>query len=290
MNAWSGTLIAGFVVLASGVLTACTGAGFALVNFPARFGEHERTADLVYGPRSRQKLDVYRPREPGAHPIVVFWYGGGWTSGSKNNYRFVGAALADAGYVAVLPDYRLYPEVRFPTFVEDGAAAVAWVLAHADEIGGDRQQIYLAGHSAGAHTAALLALDRNYLEAVGVPDGSIRGLIALSGPHALEPTSGKLARIFTDPYGPRDWQPVQSVDAEAPRTLLIHGREDETVWPRHSEQLATALGAAAVPVNLELVDERAHADIVAAFSSLLSWRAPTLDSVRQFIDSATQPH
>ena len=264
-------------------LSACTGAGFALVNLPARLGEHERTADLAYGQLPRQRLDVYRPGTAGPHPIVVFWYGGGWTGGSKADYRFVGSALAEAGYVAVLPDYRLYPEVKFPTFVEDGAAAVAWVMANAGDIAGDPEQLYLAGHSAGAHTAALLALNRSYLERVGVSPEKVRGLIALSGPHVLQPTSGKLAKIFAVPYGTRDWQPVQWVDARSPPTLLIHGRDDDTVWPMHSEELAAAFHAANVPVTLELIDGRAHADIVAAFSSVLRWRAPTLEAIRQFI-------
>ena len=145
-----GALLVACVLFSAGTLTACGGAAFALVNLPAKMSQHVRTADLAYGGLPRQRLDVYQPNGLGLRPIIVFWYGGGWTRGDKDNYRFVGAALADAGYVAVLPDYRLYPEVEFPAFIEDGAAAVAWTVANAARFGGDPDRIYLAGHSAGA--------------------------------------------------------------------------------------------------------------------------------------------
>ena len=278
-----GALLVACVLFSAGTLTACGGAAFALVNLPAKMSQHVRTADLAYGGLPRQRLDVYQPNGLGLRPIIVFWYGGGWTRGDKDNYRFVGAALADAGYVAVLPDYRLYPEVEFPTFIEDGAAAVAWTVANAARFGGDPDRIYLAGHSAGAHTAALLALDPSYLAAANVSRSVVRGLIGLSGPYALEPTSGQLAKIFQAPYQSRDWQPVQWADQDSPPTLLLHGRDDGTVWPMHSEQLAAALQAAQVPVTLQLIDGRSHADTVAAFSSLLRWRAPTLESIVEFV-------
>src|SRR5689334_16659544 len=130
---------------AAGIVASCGGIAFTAANVPALFGKFERRADLAYGSLERQRLDVYVPEGAAARPIIVFWYGGAWEHGDKSNYRFVGATLAQAGYVAVLPDYRLYPQVRFPAFVDDGAAALAWVAAHAGEIGGDRRRIFVAG-------------------------------------------------------------------------------------------------------------------------------------------------
>ena len=160
-------ILAGVALLAMLVVVACGGIAFTAANAPALFGEFDRRADVPYGTGPRQRLDVYSPRHATGKPIIVFWYGGGWENGAKSQYRFVGAALAKAGYVAVLPDYRLFPEVKFPAFVRDGAEAVAWVVSHAAEIGGDPKRIYLAGHSAGAHLAAMLAYDRAQLELVG---------------------------------------------------------------------------------------------------------------------------
>src|SRR5688572_24770878 len=169
-------------------LTHVGGIAYAIINAPSYMGWYERRPDLRFGDEPRQVLDVYVPQSQGKdlRPVVIFWYGGMWLRGSKEQYRFVGAALANSGYVAVLPDYRLYPRARFPTFIEDGALAVKWVREHAHEFGGDPNAIFLMGHSAGAHTAALLALDGRYLQKVGGDSSWLRGWIGLSGPYALE--------------------------------------------------------------------------------------------------------
>src|SRR4051812_38680783 len=198
-------LLLAVLALAVGVLVFVLlqgGVRFAAANAPAWFGDYRRSADISYGPGARQRLDVYAPGKAAGRPIVVFWYGGGWQHGEKSQYRFVGAALAQAGYVAVLPDYRLYPEVRYPEFVHDGAAALAWVVSHGNEFGGDPARIYLAGHSAGAWLAAMLAYD-------GAT--KVRGFIGLSGPYALNPTEEQYRVIFTAPYTIDDWQPMRRV-------------------------------------------------------------------------------
>lgn len=129
---------------------------------------------------------MYVPDGARNRPTVVFWYGGFWKNGSKEQYRFVGAALANAGYVAILPDYRLAPAVRFPEFVDDGALAVKWAREHASEMGGDPRSIFIMGHSAGGHLAAMLALDERYLKKVGGDASWIRGWISLSTPYELD--------------------------------------------------------------------------------------------------------
>jgi acetyl esterase/lipase len=92
-----------------------------------------RMQNVEYGVLQRQKLDIYLPAGAAeAAPVVIFFHGGGWKSGNKNLYLYIGEAISALGFVAVLPDYRLYPEVRFPVFVEDSAAAVAWVQQNID--------------------------------------------------------------------------------------------------------------------------------------------------------------
>jgi acetyl esterase/lipase len=108
----------------SAALPACSSLGFFVANAPVPFGSFARSTGLPYGEDPRQRLDVFSPRS-GKHPVVVFFYGGSWTTGEKSQYAFVGAALAARGYVTVIPDYRLYPQVRFPEFIADGARAVA---------------------------------------------------------------------------------------------------------------------------------------------------------------------
>jgi len=277
-------LILGAVLLAAISIVSCGGLAFTAANAPALFGDFKRLANQSYGTHARQRLDVYTPDGAKGRPIIVFWYGGSFDKGRKENYRFVGAALAKAGYVAVLPDYRLYPEVRFPAFVDDGAAAVAWVVSHAAGIGGDPGRIYLAGHSAGAHLAGMLAYEPERLARVGVRAGAVRGFIGLSGPYALDPNTEALRTIFSAPYGFDDWQPARHVRPGAPPALLLHGEADTVVSVRHAGAMAEALGAAQVPYALRTYPGRGHADTVAAFAAAAPKKLPVLDEIRRFIE------
>jgi acetyl esterase/lipase len=265
------------------LVVACGGLAFTAANVPAYFGDHERRANIPYAPGPRHSLDVYAPPKARARPVIVFWYGGGWENGRKSDYRFVGAALAEAGYVAVLPDYRLYPEVRFPDFVDDGARALAWVAAHAAEIGGDPRRIYVAGHSAGAHMAAMLAYDPARLERVGLPRDTIRGCIGLSGPYALNPNDATLNDIFRKPYTIADWQPIEHVQAGAPPALLLHGEADTVVDVAHARRMAQKLESLGVPVTLRTYAGRAHRDTVAAFAAVSPRKLPVLEEIRRFV-------
>lgn len=283
LRLWLAALLLGLA--AAVALNGCTTLMFAGANIPAVLGDYELRRDLGYGPHARHRLDVYVPEQvgPGGAPVIVFWHGGGWVDGDRQRYRFVGAALAEAGYVAVLPDYRLHPEVRFPAFVADAALALKWVHDNAARFGGDRANLFVMGHSAGAHQAALLALDPRHLEAVGGDRRWIRGLIGLSGPYALVPDTDLLRSIFARPYTPADWQAVAHVTADAPPALLAHGEQDGIVWIRHSEALETALRAAGVDVTLRRYAHRNHADTVAALSVPARGRAPVLADVRAFV-------
>jgi acetyl esterase/lipase len=267
-------------------LTHAGGIAYAIINAPSYFGWYKRHEDLRFGGEPRQMLDVYVPSSSGKklRPVVIFWYGGMWLRGSREQYRFVGAALANSGYVAILPDYRLYPSAHFPIFVEDGALAVKWAREHAREFGGDPDALFLMGHSAGAHTAALLALDGRYLQKVGGDSSWIRGWIGLSGPYALELRIPLLERMFPSPYVKADWQVVELVRGPAPPALILHGTNDYLVYPREAIDLDTSLRAAGVRSECHIYDGATHTDVVAAFSLPFRMEAPSLADVSQFIE------
>lgn len=270
------------------------------VNVPGFFGAFDRHTGISYSPGERAQLDVYSPRGAKDRAVVIFWHGGLWVEGSRIDYRFVGAALARAGYVAVLPDYRLYPAVKFPAFVEDGASAVAWVHDQIAEYGGDPGSIFVMGHSAGAHLAAMIALDARYLLGKGGSPTWIRGLIGLSGPYAIEtrpsPTSvgicavrvgcaRLLAAVFDAPYSSHDWQPTPTENLDPPPTLLLHGAQDAFVSVRHSEILRDRLAAHRGRVELLVYPDADHTDTILAFSILSNFGPPAMEDIRRFIDA-----
>lgn len=270
------------IAFACAGLAACSPLGLLSSASP---DEHRRElTGIAYGTGPRQQLDVYLP-EPssGDAPMVVFFYGGGWRNGERGKYAFVASSLTALGYVVVIPDYRVYPEVRFPVFVEDAAAAVAWAAEHAGEYGSTPDELFLAGHSAGAHLAALLALDPGYLAAHGLDADALPGWIGLSGPYDFLPVSGYLAEVF--PEGTRRAsQPVNFAHPGAPPALLIHGADDGTVEPHNSRSLAAALKAAGVPVTLREYEDAGHARTVAALAPPLDFLGDTLGDIERFIE------
>jgi len=277
--------VAVFIAAAcAAALLGCSGFNFFVANAPNAFGSFRRSSNLAYCDDARQTLDVYAPKRPERRPVVIFFYGGTWSAGKKSDYAFVGAALAERGYVTVIPDYRLYPEVKFPTFVEDGARAVAWVQQHARDFGGDPDRLVLMGHSAGAHIAALLALNSSYLAVAGVRPHSVAGLIGLSGPYALAPDTATLHAIFGAPYTPSEWQPVNFADRTAPPTLLLHGAADDVVYSSHTEKLRDALLSQGAEVETHLYPGRGHADTIASFTFVARYRTPALKQSLAFLD------
>jgi acetyl esterase/lipase len=277
------------VVAFIGALTGCSGFDFFVANAPNSFGSFKRTLNLAYGNDARQHLDVYAPKNADNRPIVIFFYGGSWTMGRKADYGFVGAALAERGYITVIPDYRLFPQVKFPGFMDDGALAVAWVRQHARDLGGDPDRLVLMGHSAGAHIAALLALDHAYLEKAGVPAHSVVALVGLSGPYALVPDTDTLRTIFSSPYTAADWQPVHFASTQSPPTLLLHGLDDDIVYYSHSVKLRDALISRGVEVETHFYPKCGHADTIASFALVARFRTPALRQTIDFLGRVTEP-
>lgn len=276
-----GALFGGFLLL---VLSACS--PVKLLNALTPDSTFDKTAGVAYGDDPRQKLDVYVPRHalPDA-PVVVFFYGGSWNSGAREDYNFVGEALASRGIVAVVADYRLYPQVRYPLFLQDAARAVAWTKAHIREFSGNPQRLYLMGHSSGGYNAAMLALDGDLLAAAGMSPKDLRGWIGLAGPYDFLPIENPAVRpVFFWPDSPPQSQPINHVSRDAPPALLIAASEDELVNPtRNTGGLAHKLRAAGVPVQDFYYSRPNHITLVATLSRPLRGLAPVLDQVVGFI-------
>jgi acetyl esterase/lipase len=241
---------------------------------------------VAYGPLARDRLDIYRPASGDkGGPIAMFIYGGGWRSGERATYGFVGAAFASRGITTVIADYRLFPEVKFPAFVEDAARAYAWVSANLASGAGKRRPIVLVGHSAGAYIAAML--DERYLAAAGVTERPA-GLIGLAGPYAFDPTTyPTTTEIFAPAAASADSaRPAALARRGAPRTLLMHGLSDETVQLYNTRDLAAALQAVATDVRKIEYAGVGHMGLVLAISRPLRWRAPVLKEAVAFIRAA----
>lgn len=245
-------------------------------------------SDVAFGPDPRQHLDVYAPRAASAtpRPIIVFLYGGSWNSGTKSGYSFVGRALASRGFVVAIPDYRLVPQIRYPAFLQDNAAAVRWVRSHAAGLGGDADRILLAGHSAGAYDAAMLALDPRWL---GDDRKAVRGLIGLAGPYDFLPFDGPVVeQTFGAVADPVETQPVHYVRKADPPAFLATGDEDDTVRPANSDSLAAKLQAVGVPVERRRYPGIGHAGLVTAIARPLRGRAPVLGDMVAFATHAVR--
>lgn len=262
-----------------------------LINLAVPRGGYEVIGDIAYGGHPRQRLDIYvpdglmAPAPVAPKPVVVFFHGGRWQFGDKDRYRFAGQALASEGYVAVLSSYRLYPEIRFPSIVEDGAKAVDWVHNHIGEYGGNSRCIYLMGHSSGAHTAAMLALDERYLRDVGVGLDPICGMIGLAGPYDFLPlTADDLKDLFSTADDIKNTQPIHFVDGQGPPLLLLHGLEDDTVKLKNSVNLARRVCEAGGEAKLITYPGRGHAGMLVALAAPLRFLAPVLEDTAGFIE------
>lgn len=283
-------LRAALIVFAPLALGACASLTLALANFPAVFGDYQVARDIVYGENQRLRLDVYvptvKPRTP--PPVVVFFYGGGWTTGGKSQYRFVAEALLSRGCIVVVPDYRLFPVTHFPGFVEDAAQAVAWTHAHARDYGADPSKLFVMGHSAGAHIAAMVSFDERFLAASGGERSWIQGFIGLAGPYDFLPlTDPELQEIFAPAASYPASQPINFVDGNEPPALLLHGLADTTVRPRNSQHLAAKIREQGGKVAERYYDDMSHSGILGAVSVYLRSRRTVLDDIADFVDAAS---
>ncbi len=257
----------------------------AEINFLVSSLGYRKQVGINYGKLERQKLDVYCPKdEARGLPVVVFFYGGSLRSGRRQDYPFVAEALTARGFVAVIPDYRIYPEAKFPTFIEDGASAVSWVRNHIDGFGGDSSRLFLMGHSAGAYIAAMLALNPLYLDREGMSTDDLRGFIGIAGAYDLPPfKTPRLIEIFPGTDIITKAHPINFVTTSAPPALLLHGAKDRIVPPHNTESLAERLREANRPVVATIYPQYRHLMILFVLATPFQAGEPVMDDIARFI-------
>ena len=278
-NTWKIAALLGVVAL-----VGCTGTGAKIANAPTYDGSLKKTGDILYNPTTKQALDIYTDSKAGAdkRPVVMFIYGGRWEGGDKADYRFLADALVKKGYLVVIPDYRKYPEVKFPGFVEDTAKAIAWTKANIAAYGGDESQLFLMGHSAGAHIASLLVTDMHYLQAVGMKPTDLRAFAGLAGPYSFTPDEKDLKDMFGPPENYPNMQATTFVSGKEPPVLLLWGDADDAVGRFNLEKMQAALKAKGASVQSKIYPGISHVEIVGAFSRIWRGKAPVVDDVDAF--------
>jgi len=255
--------------------------------FPGDSNAKLLVKDEVFDEEFGLGLNIWVPQETSDKPlpVVVFIYGGGWRAGSKDEYAFAGRALAHRGYVAVLPDYRLFPEVKFPSFLEDSAKAVSWVRDNIQKAGGDPDRIFLSGQSAGAYNVTMLALDQQWLGREGKTTDLIKGVAVLAGPADFYPFSSETTKqSFGDYPKPEMTQPINFVRADAPPLWLSTGVDDTQVEPRNSRSLRDKMRDVGGKVEYIEYADMDHLEIMMAIAKPFRHKGPVLDDMIAFFE------
>jgi len=255
--------MAGFATLAQ----ACSTLRLFSTFTPKDRGVRRVAQGMPYGPGPRQTYDIYAPDKRRDLPLLVFFYGGGWNSGSKGDYNWFAIALAAMGYVVAVPDYRVVPEGVYPIFLEDSAAAVKAIVTHAADYGAAGGKLGLAGHSAGAYNAVMLALDPRYLGVDAEGRSPVTACVGISGPYDFYPFDVKESRdAFGQWQAPAETQPVHYARRTNTRFLLLQSRADTVVGVHNAVNLDRKLREAGTDCELKLYDGLSHTDTAAVFS------------------------
>jgi acetyl esterase/lipase len=258
----------------------------AFANLPTLWADYKLTHDIAYGPESWQKMDLYQPAQSSkkSFPVIMFLYGGGWTSGQKEQYRFVADILTDHGYIVVIPDYGKYPNVKFPAFVEDIALASSWLHTNLDKYQADRTDIHILSHSAGAHIGALLIADQSYLSRHRLQPSFFKSFVGMAGPYHFTPKEPVYRSIF----GPPDLYPQMQVghfiNGEEPPMFLLHGEKDTTVGLFNLERVLDAVLSHNGKIKVKTYADLNHKTLIGSFSKMIPLGQDLVHDVLDFLN------
>lgn len=265
-------------------LVGCTTANtVGTLNFISTTSGLNVTRDLHYGPDVRNVLDVYTPPRPVNAPVLLFIHGGSWQNGDKSEYKFVGESFARAGYVVAVMSYRLAPLHPYPAYIQDAAQALRWLRDHAAGYGGNPDQLYVMGHSAGAFNAVEVVDNARWLREAGVPIGAVRAVVGVAGPYDYDYRPLPSAAAFPVGSDPADVMPSRHVRADAPPHLLLVAGNDQVVAPANALKMEAALRAAGVPVVREVLPGLNHYTIVGSLARSLTFLGKTRQEALDFM-------
>ena len=272
--------------LLAGLLSGCTSIGLKAINDLAKSGDYKLYADIEYGLNTANKLDVYLPRKTPASAAIVFFYGGCWgycSDYTKKDYLFVAETLVKQGYAVIMPDYRKYPDVKFDAIIEDAKNAMLWWLHHKQDYQLENTDIYLMGHSAGAHLAAMLSDDESLL---GNGSRQITGFIGLAGPYDFYPFTGQyMYDLFSADNDYYASQPIHYINGNEPPHLLIQGKNDTSVFPHNAINMAEKLKRMQVEHELVLFDKMRHVSIILSLARPFRKKSKVLKHIVNFINT-----
>ncbi|MCQ8896626.1 alpha/beta hydrolase [Limnobacter humi] len=288
------TLAAALKVLPLFILSGCS--ALQLVNSVSRIYTADTRENIPFDSNPALKFDLYLPEKPadsaGPTPVVVFFYGGSWNRGNKSEYEFVGRRLASMGYIAAVPNYRLYPEVSYPDFLIDNAKSVKAILNELQKSDYSRYQpdsrVVLMGHSAGAYNAAMLAYDERWLKQVGLNlPSTVKGFVGIAGAYNLYPINDVEVRpVFHHPNYPKNSQPIDFAANTTVPSLILAPESDNLVSIEiNSVALHKALDRAQVPNRYLQVKGTDHITIIGTFSPVLFFKGSTSQPIAQFVES-----
>lgn len=241
--------------------------------------------DQRYGPDARNVIDVYAPQDARNAPVALFIHGGSWTGGDKSDHAFVGDSLARAGYVTGVMNYRLAPQNRYPAYVQDAALALKWLRDNAGKYGGNAQNVFVMGHSAGGFNAVELVVNERWLREVNVPVSSVRGVIGVAGPYSYDFRQFPSKNAFPEGGLPEDIMPDRHVRKDAPPHLLLVAANDTVVYPQNALNMEAALKKAGVSVERKVLPRLNHVTIIGAVARNLTFLGGTRAEVIRFIEA-----
>lgn len=253
---------------------------------PKDAGTAQIASGLRFGPHERHRLDLYAPVQgPRPLPLLFFIYGGGWYIGRRQEYSGIGRTFAKLGFLVAIADYRLFPEVRFPSFVEDSGLALDWFIGNAATYGGDASRIVLAGQSSGAYNAMMLALQPERFGVTGLQP-RLRGLVGLAGPYDFYPFDVKVSiDAFSGVPEPELTQPINLDVSAAPPMLLAHGDRDVAVGPYHTVRMSKKLREAGIRVEEKHYPQNRHENLILDLLVPLRWHSPLYRDVAVFLET-----
>lgn len=267
------------------IVSACSPASFFIANMPVPFSEVHRHRNIPYGAEGWQKLDIYAPKSlTSPAPVLVFFYGGRWTFGNKEQYAFAALPFVEKGYIVVISDYSKYPDVKFPVFLDDAALATAWVYNNIEDYQGNKERLYLSGHSSGAHLAALVAVDPKYLRKYGKDRSIVTAFSGLAGPYDFIPEDEDLKDMFGPPENYPNIQVPTFIDGQQSPMQLLHGADDKDVIQRNLNRLKAKIEEKGGTVEAKIYPGIDHKEIMGALSWVWQDKAPVREDMMEFFE------